>query len=141
MINVAWMISCQKEVREACIMAKHRVERVRQELLREINDILLREIKDPRVDGVTITDAEVTGDLQEATIYYSTLSDKAGERQKTAKGLAAATGKVRLELGKRLSLYKTPQIRFERDESIDYGSRIDSLLKQIETPDSSNEEV
>ncbi len=113
-------------------MAKYRVGRVRQEILREVNDILLKEIKDPRVEGITITDVDLTGDLQQATIFYSTLSDLAGQRQKTQAGLEAITGKVRGELGKRLSLYKTPEIRFERDPSIDYGNHIDQLLKQVE---------
>lgn len=117
-------------------MAKYRVGRVRQEILREVNNIFLREIKDPRIEGVTITDVALTGDLQHATIYYSTLSNKAGERQKTERGLAAITGKVRSELGKKLTLYKTPEIKFERDQSIDYGSHIDSLLNQIKSKES-----
>lgn len=121
-------------------MAKYRVGRVRQEILKEVTDILLRDVKDPRVDGVTITDVDLTGDLQHATIYYSTLSDKAGERQKTAAGLDAATGLVRSELGRRLSIYKTPEIKFERDPSIDYGSHIDSLLKQIHQDDGATAE-
>lgn len=116
-------------------MAKYRVGRVRQEILREVNNIFLREIKDPRIEGVTITDVDLTGDLQQATIYYSTLSDKAGERQKTERGLKAITGKVRSELGKKLTLYKTPEIKFERDQSIDYGNHIDKLLNQIKQQD------
>lgn len=116
-------------------MAKFRVDRVRQEILRSVNEILLTEIKDPRVDGVTITDVELTGDLQQATIFYSTLSDKAGERQKTEAGLKATIGKVRSGLGKRLTLYKTPEIKFERDRSIDYGNHIETLLNQIQKTD------
>ena len=112
-------------------MANYRLGRVRQEILREVNNILLREVKDPRIEGVTITDVELTGDMQQATIFYSTLSDKAGERQKTKAGLKAVTGLVRSELGKRLKIYKTPEIKFERDSSVDYGNRIDALLNQI----------
>lgn len=112
-------------------MANYRVGRVRQEILREVNDILLHIIKDPRIEGVTITDIELTGDLQDATLYYSTLSDLASERKKTQEGLNSITGKVRGELGKRLKIYKTPSVRFERDMSIDYGSHIDQLLDQI----------
>lgn len=112
-------------------MANYRLGRVRQEILREVNNILLREVKDPRIEGVTITDVELTGDMQQATIFYSTLSDKAGERQKTEAGLKAVTGLVRSELGKRLKIYKTPEIKFERDSSVDYGNRIDALLNQI----------
>ncbi|MGX7108389.1 30S ribosome-binding factor RbfA [Facklamia miroungae] len=117
-------------------MAKYRIGRVRQEIMREVNDILFKEIKDPRVEGVTITDVEITGDLQNATIYYSTLSDKASQRQKTSDGLKAVTGKVRSELGSRLTLYKVPEIKFERDQSIDYGNHIDALLNQLHQSES-----
>lgn len=116
-------------------MANYRIGRVRQEIMREVNDIIVHEVKDPRVEGITITDVELTGDLQQAKIFYSTLSDKASERQKTADGLQAVTGKIRSELGKRLSLYKVPEISFERDHSVDYGNRIDKLLNEIKSKD------
>lgn len=116
-------------------MANFRHGRIRQEILREVNRILMREVKDPRIQGVTITDVDLTGDLQQATIYYSTMSDKAGERQKTEAGLKAVTGKVRSELGKAIKLYKVPELHFERDASVDYGNRIDSLLNQIKAKD------
>lgn len=113
-------------------MANYRVQRVQQEILRSVNEILLKDIKDPRVDGVTITEVSLTGDLSQATIYYTTLDDKAGARQKTQKGLDQATGLIRSQLGKRLTTYNTPQIKFERDPSIDYGNHIEELLKQIQ---------
>lgn len=116
-------------------MANFRHGRVKQEILREVNRILMREIKDPRVEGVTITDVDLTGDLQQATIYYSTLSDKAGARQKEQAGLEAVTGKVRSELGKAIKLYKVPELKFERDTSVDYGNRIDALLDKIKQSD------
>ncbi|WPC08422.1 30S ribosome-binding factor RbfA [Globicatella sp. PHS-GS-PNBC-21-1553] len=116
-------------------MANFRHGRVKQEILREVNRVLMREIKDPRVEGVTITDVELTGDLQQATIYYSTLSDKAGARQKEQAGLEAVTGKVRSELGKAIKLYKVPELKFERDTSVDYGNRIDALLDKIKQSD------
>lgn len=116
-------------------MANFRHGRVKQEILREVNRILMREIKDPRVEGVTITDVELTGDLQQATIYYSTFSDKAGARQKEQAGLEAVTGKVRSELGKAIKLYKVPELKFERDTSVDYGNRIDALLDKIKQSD------
>lgn len=58
---------------------------VGQEIMREVNDILNKRIRDPRVQGITITDVRVTGDLQQATIYYSLLSDLASEQQKLNK--------------------------------------------------------
>ena len=56
-----------------------------EEIMREVNDILNKRIRDPRVQGITITDVRVTGDLQQATIYYSLLSDLASEQQKLNK--------------------------------------------------------
>ncbi|OYW69522.1 MAG: ribosome-binding factor A, partial [Aerococcus viridans] len=116
-------------------MAKFRAERVSQEILRDVNDILRKNVKDPRVEGVTITDVDITGDLQQATIYYTTLSELASEREKAQKGLTKASGLVRSEIGKRLNLYKTPEITFERDRSIEYGSHIDKLLAQLRKND------
>lgn len=112
-------------------MANYRAGRVKQEIQREVNEILTKRVKDPRVEDVTITDVEVTGDLQNATIYYSTLSDLASERQKVQEGLEKATGLIRKELGSRLTLYKTPELSFKRDESVDYGNRIDDLIKKL----------
>ncbi|MDO4670097.1 MAG: 30S ribosome-binding factor RbfA [Aerococcus sp.] len=114
----------------------HRVERVAQQILREANDIMLKDVKDPRIDGVTLTDVDVTGDLQEATIYYSTLSDKASDREKVEKGLNKAKGLIQSKVGQRLHIYKTPELRFKRDPSIEYGSRIDALIAQLHKNDS-----
>ncbi len=62
-------------------MAHYRVGRLEQEIQKEVNDILLKRVRDPRVQGVTLTGVEVTGDLQQATIYYSILSDKKRRRR------------------------------------------------------------
>lgn len=112
-------------------MAQYRDRRLAQEILREINDILRKTVKDPRVEGVNITDVRVTGDLQQATIYYSTLTDKPEDIERIAKGLEKAKGIMRKELGRRLRIYKTPEIFFERDESLEYGSHIDELLRNL----------
>ena len=114
-------------------MAKnnYRSRRVAQEIQKEVNDILHRRIRDPRVAEVTITDVNVTGDLQQATIYYSILSDKASDNQKAAQGLAKATGLIRKELGQRLKIYKTPELHFQKDESVAYGNHIDDLIRQM----------
>lgn len=109
----------------------HRIGRLEQEIQREVNDILLKNIRDPRVENVTITGVQVTGDLQQATIYYSLLSDLASVNQKAAKGLDAASGLIRKELGSRLTIYKTPELKFVKDESVQYGNHIDDLLRQL----------
>jgi len=112
-------------------MANYRVGRVSQEILREVNDILLNTVRDPRVDGITITDVDLTGDLQEATIFYSTLETDDQTKKETQTGLNKATGLIRKELGARLTTYHTPELEFKRDESVEYGNRIDELLNEI----------
>lgn len=116
-------------------MANYRAGRVKQEILREVNTILSKNIKDPRIKDVTITDVDLTGDLQNATIYYSTLQELASDREKVQLGLEKATGLIRKELGSKLSLYRTPEIEFKRDESIAYGNKIEELIRQIHDED------
>lgn len=110
---------------------RYRAERLAQLIQREVDDILLKRVRDPRVKDVTITGVDVTGDLQQTTIYYSLLSDKASDNQKAQAGLDKATGLVRSELGPRLNIFKVPQLRFEKDASVAYGNRIDELLRQL----------
>lgn len=113
-------------------MANHyRDRRVGQEILKEVNQILRKKVRDPRVQDVTITDVHVTGDLQQATIYYSLLSDLASEQEKAKQGLEKAKGLIRRELGQALTLYKTPELTFEMDESVRYGNHIDELLRNL----------
>ncbi len=83
---------------------QYRSDRLSQEIEKEVSDILRRRVRDPRVEGVTITGVDVTGDLQQAKIYYSILSDKASDDQKTKAGLEKASGLIRKELGSRLSI-------------------------------------
>ena len=116
-------------------MANFRVDRVKQSILREVNDIVRNEVRDPRVEGITITDVELSGDLQQAKIFYSTLNNDEDAKSDTQTGLERATGIIRKELGSRLTTYHTPEIEFRRDESVEYGSRIDELLNQIRDED------
>lgn len=107
-----------------------RPNRVGEQMKKELGEIITRKIKDPRIGFVTVTDVQVTGDLQQATVYISVLGDQE-QRENTLKGLAKAKGFIRSEIGQRIRLRKTPEITFEFDESIDYGNRIDTLLHQI----------
>ncbi|WP_395318605.1 30S ribosome-binding factor RbfA [Fructilactobacillus frigidiflavus] len=112
-------------------MAQYRVGRLQQEIQREVDDILLKRVRDPRVQGITITGVKATGDLQQATIFYSTLKDDEKAQEQVQKGLDKATGLIRGELGHRLSIYVTPEIHFEKDQSIQYGSKIDELINKL----------
>lgn len=111
-----------------------RANRVGEQMKKELGDIISRKIKDPRIGFVTVTDVEVSGDLQQAKVFISVLGDEA-QRENTLKGLAKAKGFIRTEIGQRIRLRKTPEIIFEFDESIDYGNRIETLLHEIHEED------
>ena len=93
--------------------------------------MLLREIKDPRIGFVTVTDVEVTGDLREAKIYVSIMGG-AEQVKNSLEGLNSALGFIRREIGQRVRLRFTPEISFALDTSLDYGDHIQKLLLQVE---------
>ncbi|WP_054678182.1 30S ribosome-binding factor RbfA [Lacticaseibacillus sharpeae] len=107
---------------------KHRIGRVETQLQREIDDILLKLVNDPRVSGVTITGVKLTGDLQQATVYFSILSDDQKAIDDAKAGLDKASGMIRREVGQRIRLFKVPTLEFKQDESVQYGAHIDELL-------------
>ena len=102
------------------------------EIKREVNEILQKKVRDPRVQGVTITDVQMLGDLSMAKVYYTIMSDLASDNQKAQTGLEKATGTIKRELGRNLKLYKIPDLTFVKDESIEYGNKIDRDVAQFE---------
>ena len=111
-------------------MSELRSNRVAEQMKKELGQDLTMKIKDPRVGFVTVTDVEVTGDLQQATIYISVLGSEK-EKQDTLLGLTKAKGFIRSEIGKRIRLRKTPELIFEFDEALEYGNRIESILRDL----------
>jgi len=107
-----------------------RVHRVAEQIKKEVSQLIQNELKDPRVGFITVTDVEVTGDLQEATIYISILGSEA-QKQESFEGLKKAEGFIRREVGKRIRLRHTPEISFVFDGSIEYGNKIEKILSQI----------
>lgn len=107
-----------------------RVNRVAEQMKKELGDIIIQKVKDPRIGFVTVTDVEVTGDLQNATVFISVLGSEE-EQEATLKGLDKAKGFIRTEIGRRIRLRKVPEIEFSFDESIAYGNRIQTLLTQV----------
>ncbi|MDV2990943.1 MAG: Ribosome-binding factor A [Chroococcidiopsis sp. SAG 2025] len=109
-----------------------RVDRVAELIKREVSQMLLNGIKDDRVGVgmVSVTDVDVSGDLQHAKIYVSIYgSDDA--REQTMAGLKSATGYVRRELGQRIRLRRTPEVVFHEDRSIERGTRVLSLINRL----------
>jgi|SRR4028119_942696 ribosome-binding factor A len=109
-----------------------RVSRVGSLIQQEVSQMLLHEIKDDRVGAgmVSVTDVDVSGDLQHAKIYVSIYgTDEA--REETMAGLKSATGYVRRELGRRVRLRRTPEVVFIEDRGIERGDRMLALLNQL----------
>ena len=107
-----------------------RSQRVGDLLREEISDIVLHRLKDPRIGFVTITGVDVTDDLKIAKIYVSIFKDE--DKKTTLEILNSAKSFIRSELSKRLRMKSIPSIEFRLDASIEYGNKIDKLLKMIE---------
>lgn len=115
-------------------MGKVRMYRVGEQLKKELSDIFQKEIKDPRIGFLTVTHVEVTGDLQQAKVYISVLGNEE-EKENTLKAIEKASGFIRSEVGRRIRLRHTPELIFLFDESIEYGNRIERLLKELNEED------
>lgn len=97
-------------------------------------ELLMRRVRDPRVEGVSVTAVEVSRDLAVAKIYYSVLGDEAARRL-AQRGLENVGGFLRREAGRRLRLRTTPELRFVFDASLARGARVEELLREIRTQD------
>jgi len=106
-----------------------RSQRVSDLLRKEIADIIIYKLKDPRIGFITITGVDVTDDIKIARVYVSILKEE--ERKTTLEILSSAKSFIRTELSKRLKMKFVPSIEFRLDTSIEYGNRIEKLLKEI----------
>jgi len=98
-----------------------RLSRVGEQIRRELADILRREVRDPRVAGISLTDVEVSPDYAHAVVYFSCLG--------------RAAGFLRSQLAQRVKLHATPDLRFVYDESIERGDRLSRLIDGLRGPD------
>jgi|SRR5712691_1561129 ribosome-binding factor A len=116
-------------------MSGHRAVQVGAQVREEIMQIIHRNLKDPRIGFVSITEVRMSSDLRSARVRISVLGD-AEEGRATLAGLRSATGLIRHELGRRLQNLKfTPDLRFEIDPSIEYSVRISKTLREILPPE------
>ncbi len=111
-----------------------RSEKVAEAIHEMVSGLLVKGLKDPRIGFVTLTGVKVTDDLHLATIYFTVIGSEE-EKSATEKGLNSARGFIRKEMGKSLRMRYVPDIIFRYDESVEYGSRIESLLKEITVKD------
>ncbi|WP_433791740.1 30S ribosome-binding factor RbfA [Actinoplanes sp. CA-252034] len=110
------------------------------ERIKELVARLVREIKDPRLGMVTFTDARITGDLREATVFYTVLGD-ATEQASTAAALESAKGMLRTRVGHALALRHSPSLTFVRDDVLNHVKEIDDLLAQARHRDQEVQQI
>ena len=109
---------------------QNRLGRIDEEYRKEISQIIGYDLKNPNVTGlISVTKVKVTNDLKFAKVYVSILNEK--NTKETLAGLKKSAGFIRSELAKRVNLRNTPEIIFELDDSMEYGARIDTILKEI----------
>ncbi len=109
-----------------------RNERVRKTLMKEIADIISKDLRDPRISGiVSITDVEVSHDNSFAKVYFSVFTTDETTKQKTIDALEANVSKIRYEIGKRIRLRLTPELRFIPDDSIERGTKVMNLIEKL----------
>lgn len=115
-------------------MSQLRIEKIQELMKEEASKIILRDLKDPRLGFITVTQVEVSKDLSYASIYVSLLGSEQ-QMKDSWEGLNSSLGFIRRELGKRIRLRCTPEISFKLDRSLDYSAHIQELLLKIHKED------
>ncbi|MFH1486999.1 MAG: 30S ribosome-binding factor RbfA [Chloroflexota bacterium] len=112
-----------------------RIDRLNYLIRAEISDLLLREVKDPRLGGfLTITRIDTSADLRHSKVFVSVMGTE-DERREAFIGLEAASGFIRRQLRDRLTLRRVPELSFHKDDSIESGARILKLIKEVAVED------
>ena len=114
-------------------MAGRRIERLNEQLKRELMEILQTQVRDPRIGAATVTSVETTADLYHARVYV-TSRGSAEEKQTSIEGLQAAASYLRSELGRRLRVRRVPELSFRLDEALEHALRIERLLGEVLPP-------
>ena len=108
----------------------NRMDKINEELRKELSIIIDNNLKNPHITGmISVTKVKTSPDLRYARVYISLLNCK--NIKETLDGLKSASGFMRTELARRVNLRYTPELRFEIDDSMEYGARIENILKEI----------
>jgi len=107
-----------------------RSDRVSARIREEVSNVLIRDIKDPRIKNITVTSVKMNTNLKQARIYYCLLGDEK-KKKDAVNGLKSALGFIKREVASRLGLRYMPDIKFIFDESFDYSTKIDKLLETL----------
>ena len=108
----------------------NRMDKINEELKKELSVIIDNNLKNPHITGIiSVTKVKTAPDLRYARVYISLLNCK--NIKETLDGLKSASGFMRSELARRINLRYTPELRFEIDDSMEYGAKIENILKEI----------
>ena len=108
----------------------NRMDKINEELKKELSVIIDNNLKNPHITGIiSVTKVKTSPDLRYARVYISLLNCK--NVKETLDGLKSASGFMRSELARRINLRYTPELRFEIDDSMEYGAKIENILKEI----------
>lgn len=119
-------------------MSYQRIDRISEEVRREVDAIIREDLNDPRIDGTfSVTRADVTGDLRFAKIYVSVLEDD--KRDGLMEALKNAKGYIRRALGKRMIIRYSPELIFVSDKNIEYGVHIAKVLADVNAAENKDE--
>ncbi len=118
------------------------MDRINEQVRRELADILREDVKDPRVDIrlVSVLKVETTKDLKYCKVYVSVLGDDE-KRTEVRQALKSAAGFIRRELAHRVNLRNTPELSFVMDDSIEYGIHMDTLFRKYAVPEKDADET
>ncbi|MBL8445746.1 MAG: 30S ribosome-binding factor RbfA [Zoogloeaceae bacterium] len=112
-----------------------RSQRVSEQILRELAELIRLEVKDPRVGFITLTEVELTPDYAHAKVYFTSMTGQ-DDLDETLAGLRRASGFLRRELGRRVRIHTTPELHFHYDRSVEQGSRMSQLIDKVVREDS-----
>lgn len=107
-----------------------RTDRIEEEIKKIVSVLIDRGLKDPRLTGlISVTKVSVTNDLKYCKIYVSMLGTK--DTSKAMDALSSAAGFVRKEIGSRIRMHSTPEVKFELDDSMEYGAHIQNIINDL----------
>ena len=115
-----------------------RQRRVSDQMRAQLAELLMHEVKDPRLGFVTVTEVRMSPDLTHARVFVSILGEEEQEKSALA-ALRSAAGYLRREIGRRVRLRHTPELHFEVDRTLDHSDRIEELLREARPEDGEQE--
>ena len=107
-----------------------RIDKINEFIKREVSNIVMFELQDPRLKFITITDVEVSRDLRYAKVSFSVLGTPK-QSEEALQGLNSARGLIRKLVGQRVSMHHTPEMQFIHDRSLEYSARIEETLQEL----------